>query len=110
MTKNAQLEKLQKEITEFARVRNWEQYHTPKNLAMALSVEIAELLEIFQWSTPLESSTPDESTLTHIHEEIGDVMIYLSMLAAAFGINPLDAALAKLQKNKDKYPPTTSSR
>ena len=99
------MQKLQQEIKRFAHERQWEQFHTPKNLAMALSVECAELVEIFQWLTPEQSFNPDASTKQHIAEEIGDVMIYLSMIAAKFSIDPIQAASEKLVLNEKKYPP-----
>ncbi|MBT8329016.1 MAG: nucleotide pyrophosphohydrolase [Desulfofustis sp.] len=104
MTKTDKLEKLLNHIERFRAERNWQQFHTPKNLAMALSVECAELLEIFQWMTPDQSLYPDRQTRTHLKEEIGDVMIYLSLLASTLGIDPLDAALKKMEVNEIKYP------
>lgn len=98
------MEKLQQEIAKFTEQRNWQQYHTPKNLVMALSVETAELVEIFQWMTGEGSNSVDKKTLTHIEEEIGDVMIYLTSLAACFNLNPHTAASKKLKKNALKYP------
>lgn len=98
------MEKLQQAISEFIEKRNWQQFHTPKNLAMALTVETAELLEIFQWMTAKESNQVDDKTLTHIEEEIGDVMIYLTTLAASLGLDPLTAARKKLLINAIKYP------
>jgi len=98
------MEKLQQAIANFIEKRHWEQFHTPKNLAMALTVEAAELLEIFQWMTAEESCQVNDKTLEHIEEEIGDVMIYLTTLAASFGLDPLSAARKKLQINANKYP------
>lgn len=98
------MEKLQQAIKDFIAKRNWQQFHTPKNLAMALSVETAELLEIFQWMTAKESCQPDAPTLQRVEEEIGDVMIYLTTLANALGLDPLVAAKKKLQQNAIKYP------
>lgn len=98
------IEELQKEITGFAEKRNWKQFHTPKNLAMALTVETAELLEIFQWMTPEQSYRVDDKTHDHIEEEIGDVMIYLTTIAASFNIDPVTAARKKMNLNADKYP------
>lgn len=98
------MEKLQHAISEFIEKRNWQQFHTPKNLAMALTVESAELLEIFQWMTAEESCQVDNEILNHIEEEIGDVMIYLTTLAAALGLDPLEAARKKLKINAIKYP------
>ena len=98
------MEKLQQAISDFIEKRNWRQFHTPKNLAMALTVETAELLEIFQWMTAEECCQLDNEILTHVEEEIGDVMIYLTTLAATLGLDPLVAAQKKLEKNGIKYP------
>lgn len=91
-------------IRVFARAREWEQFHTPKNLVMALSVEAAELTEHFQWLTPQQSLGLDETTQAAVAQEIGDVLIYLTRLADVLGIDPLDAAFAKMQINATKYP------
>lgn len=104
MTKTDRYKKLQQKIADFAAERHWETFHTPKNLCMALTVECAELLEIFQWMTPEQSNAPDSGSLAHVREEIGDIMIYLSMVSAAFGIDPLEAANDKLALNEKKYP------
>ncbi len=98
------MEKLQQEINAFIDKRDWSQYHSPKNLAMALSVETSELVEIFQWLTPKESNDITGERLIHLEEEIGDIMIYLTTLAAKFGLDPLTAARKKLVKNEQKYP------
>ncbi|OEU51063.1 MAG: nucleotide pyrophosphohydrolase [Desulfobulbaceae bacterium S5133MH15] len=98
------MEKLRNEIDSFIANRNWQKFHSPKNLAMALTVETAELLEIFQWMTPEESSQPTSEILSHIEEEIGDVMIYLTTIATSFGLDPMDAAHKKLRLNEKKYP------
>lgn len=98
------MEKLRNEIDSFIATRNWQKFHSPKNLAMALTVETAELLEIFQWMTSEESSHPTPETLSHIEEEIGDVMIYLTTIATSFGLDPMDAAHKKLRLNEIKYP------
>ena len=98
------MEKLQQQIQDFIRKRDWSQYHTPKNLSMALSVEVAELVEIFQWLTPKESSNLESKELAHLEEEIGDIMIYLTTLAAAYNLDPITAAKKKVIKNGVKYP------
>jgi NTP pyrophosphatase (non-canonical NTP hydrolase) len=90
----------------FAQDRDWEQFHTPKNLAMALSVEAAELLELFQWLTPEQSYTvttiPAEAQ--RVREELADILLYLVRLADILGVD-LDAAVeAKLAVNARKYP------
>ena len=100
-----QKKKLKEALSEFVEQRQWERYHAPKNLAMALSVECSELLEIFQWMTPEDSYSPQPQTKNHIEEEVGDILIYLTMLAMKFNIDPYSAALDKLEKNRKKYPP-----
>jgi len=91
-------------LREFVGERDWEKFHTPKNLAMALSVEAAELMEHFQWLTPEESRTLADKTRAEVRDEIGDVLIYLVQLADKLGVDPLDAAGAKLEVNRGKSP------
>ncbi len=97
------MEKLKNALRAFADEREWQRYHTPKNLAMALSVETAELTEIFQWMEGDKSLEVDEATRSHIAEEVGDVMIYLTMLADKFGLDPLTCAREKMKLNAIKY-------
>jgi NTP pyrophosphatase (non-canonical NTP hydrolase) len=101
------MEILKKRLREFARERDWEQYHSPKNLAMALSVEVAEIVELFQWLSEEESKTLGADKRAELEEEIGDVLIYLVNLADKFEIDPLHAAMEKLEKNAKKYPAQT---
>jgi dCTP diphosphatase len=91
-------------IKAFIEERDWEQFHSPKNLAMALSVEVAEVVEHFQWLTEEESKNLPPGKLAEVREEIGDVTIYLTELAGKLSIDPLEAARAKLEINKQKYP------
>lgn len=98
------MENLKRRLREFARERDWEQYHSPKNLAMALSVEVAEIVELFQWLTEEESGNLSLDKRGELEEEIGDVLIYLVRLADGFDIDPLHAAMKKLEKNAKKYP------
>lgn len=98
------MDDLAKKLRDFAKERDWQKFHTPKNLAMALSVEVAELVENFQWLTADQSAQPDEKKLKDIADEIGDTLIYLVMLADKLGIDPLEAARAKIEKNRAKYP------
>ena len=98
------LQALQKALREFARERDWEQFHTPKNLAIALSVEAAELLEHFQWLTDEQSRTLDDAKRTAVGEELADVLLYLLQLADKLDIDPLQAAERKLRLNAEKYP------
>jgi dCTP diphosphatase len=97
-------ELLKEELRRFAQERDWEQFHSPKNLAMALAAEVGEILEIFQWLTPEESRQLKAEKLDRVKDEIGDVLIYLVRLADMLDIEPLEAAFDKLEKNKGKYP------
>ncbi len=91
-------------IRAFIEERDWEQFHSPKNLAMALSVEVAEVVEHFQWLTEEQSINLPPEKLAEIRQEIGDVMIYLIELADKLGIDPVEAAKAKVEINGKKYP------
>jgi len=102
------MDELIRQVREFAEDRDWDQFHSPKNLSMALSVEAAELMEHLQWLTEDQSRQPDQKLLERIKEEIGDVQIYLARLADQLGIDPLEAAREKLKQNEVKYPIETS--
>ncbi len=91
-------------LRQFAAERDWRQFHTPKNLAMAMIVEAAELVEHFQWSTPEESLKPTPEKLAAIRDEVADTLIYLVELADVLGIDPIAAARDKIVKNAVKYP------
>ena len=92
------------DIRKFNRERDWEQYHSPKNLSMALSVEVAELLEVFQWLTEEQSRHLPPAKKQAVEEEIGDVTILLLALADELGVDILEAARKKLERNRAKYP------
>ena len=94
---------LQDQLVEFAAARDWEQYHNPKNLSMALAVEASELQEIFQWLTPEESLAVKEDS-SHAAEEIADVFLYLARIADVLHVDIETAVLEKLSKNGAKYP------
>jgi NTP pyrophosphatase (non-canonical NTP hydrolase) len=98
------MQALIKNIRIFARDRDWEKFHSPKNLAMALSVEVAEVVEHFQWLTQDQSNRLEPAKMEKIREEIGDVMIYLARLADCLGIDPIQAAEEKMRINAEKYP------
>lgn len=100
------LESLANELERFAEDRDWQQFHTPKNLAMALTAEAGELLEIFQWLTPEQSQSLEKKKQEDLADELGDILIYLVRLASVTGIDLLQAAREKLEKNKQKYPAT----
>lgn len=97
---------LQAELREFAAQREWEPFHTPKNLVMALANEAGELLEIFQWLTPEQScnimNTPPAAE--HVREEVADVFAYLLQLSDVLGIDLERAMADKIRKNTRKYP------
>jgi dCTP diphosphatase len=98
------IEALQQRLAEFAAERDWEQFHSPKNLAMALAGEAGELLELFQWLTEVESAEIDEDLRVAVGHELADVMIYLLRLADRLGIDLEASVAAKMKINAEKYP------
>ena len=104
MAQSASLKDLSAALQSFAEERDWEQFHSPKNLAMALTVEAAELQELFQWLTTEESYELSQGQSQQVRQEIGDVLIYLVRLADQLGVDVLEAAREKLALNKEKYP------
>jgi len=100
----SELDRLRDALRAFAAARDWDQFHSPKNLAMALSVEAAELLEVFQWMTEAESRALEPARQAAASQEIADVLLYLIRLCDALGIDPLVAAERKLAANAEKYP------
>jgi NTP pyrophosphatase (non-canonical NTP hydrolase) len=101
---NDSLTELTEGLRRFAADREWDQYHTPKNLAAALSVEVAELQEHFLWTSSIEMEGTIEASRSRIAEEIGDVLLYLIRLADKVGIDPVAAAQDKLALNGKRYP------
>ncbi|SCG41079.1 nucleotide pyrophosphohydrolase [Micromonospora humi] len=93
-------------IRAFAEERDWQQFHTPKNLAMALAGEVGELVAEFQWLTPEQAAAvmDDADAGARVRAEIGDVVIYLTRLADVLGIDLKDAAVAKLAEVAVRYP------
>ena len=102
--KEANINIIKQRLRDFAEARDWGQFHSPKNLSMALSVEVAEIVEHFQWLTQEQSKRLDSEKREKIREEIGDVMIYLAQLADSLGIDPVRAAEEKMRINEKKYP------
>jgi NTP pyrophosphatase (non-canonical NTP hydrolase) len=98
------LEQLRLSLRQFADEREWHRFHTPKNLAAALSVEASELLERFQWLTDDESRNLAPAELEKVRQEMADVLNYLVMLADKFDVNLLEAARDKIALNAKKYP------
>jgi NTP pyrophosphatase (non-canonical NTP hydrolase) len=102
------LDELRARLREFAAARDWGQYHTPKNLAMALSAEAGELVEHFQWLTAEESDRLPAGEREAVALELADVLIYLVLLADRLGIDPADAARRKVALNDGRFPPAAS--
>ena len=100
----ANLASLRDALRRFAAARDWQRFHTPKNLAMALSVEAAELLEHFQWLTAEQSAKLTPARKRAVAAEVADVLLYLTRLADVLQIDPLAAARRKLRQNARKYP------
>jgi dCTP diphosphatase len=98
------LDDLRLRLRGFAAERNWEQFHTPKNLAMSVAIEAAELMEHFQWRTPDESANLDEVSRHEVALEAADVLLYLVRLADVLGIDLHAAAREKIDLNALKYP------
>jgi NTP pyrophosphatase (non-canonical NTP hydrolase) len=101
---SSDLDTLTRRLREFADARDWEQFHSPKNLTMALSVEIAEIVEHFQWLTEEQSNDLPEQTLDKVETELADTLLYLVRLADKLDIDLLDAARRKIEINEQKYP------
>ncbi|WP_116200826.1 nucleotide pyrophosphohydrolase [Amycolatopsis circi] len=101
------LDDLTQRLRDFAAAREWEPFHTPKNLTMALSGEVGELIALFQWQTPEEAANwrADPTQEFNVQDEIADVMLYLVRLADVLGIDLLEAANAKVDRNEKRFPP-----
>lgn len=97
---------LQNKVIEFRDARDWAQYHNPKDLAISLMLEAAELLEIFQWKDPQEAEGVKSNAegREKVKEELGDILIYALNMCHAFGFDPADVILQKLEINTKKYP------
>jgi NTP pyrophosphatase (non-canonical NTP hydrolase) len=104
------LDALARRLDQFADARNWAQFHTPKNLAMALAGEVGELVAEFQWLTPEQAATvmtDDAEAAARIRAELGDVTNYLVRLADVLGVDLVEAAHAKIDANDERYPADT---
>ena len=98
------LESLRDQLRTFASERDWDQFHSPKNLAAALAVEASELLEHFQWLTEAQSQQLPPETLNEVSNEVADVLLYLIRISDKLGIDLIAAAKAKIVLNAEKYP------
>jgi NTP pyrophosphatase (non-canonical NTP hydrolase) len=101
---NPELDQISRRLKQFAAERDWTRFHAPKNLAAALVVEAGELLEHFQWMPEDESRQLAPDKLAQVEEEIADVFLYLMQLSDALGVDLLDAARRKIERNAEKYP------
>jgi len=99
-----ELDDLKTRMRDFARRRDWEQFHAPKNLVMALAGEAGELIEHFQWLSERQSEALDARTLEQVASEIADIQIYLVRLADRLGVSIADAVETKILENERKYP------
>ena len=109
MTQTSTLLQIQNKIREFNSERNWSQYHSPRNIAMALSVEASELLELFLWSSDDGPQPPVESRRTKVEDETADVLICLLNFCEQMGIDLLEVTERKIERNRLKYPVEKSS-
>ncbi len=98
------MEQLKERMADFVRERDWEQYHTPKNLSMSIAIEAAELMEHFQWLTVEESQNLQPEALTDIGEELADIVIYSLSMAKALNLDLAETVSKKMDKNILKYP------
>lgn len=101
---NDSLRDITEHLHRFAKARDWQQFHSPKNLASALAVEAGELLEHFQWLTEQQSFALPPGKREAVGAEVADVLLYLIQLASVLDIDPIAAARAKLKVNELKYP------
>lgn len=99
-----ELKELQAALRRFAEERDWQQFHTPRNLAASISIEAGELLEHFQWLTNEQSSNLSQGQIDQVGHEIADVLIYILQLSDILGLDPVLAARRKLDLNAVKYP------
>lgn len=98
------MKELTQKIKQFVEERDWDRFHSPKNLAMALSVEVAEVVEHFQWLSEAESMGLSDEKKAEVRDELGDILIYLVQLSSKLGIDLIEAAHQKVAKNALKYP------
>ena len=100
----ASLQDLRDRLRKFASDRDWDQFHSPKNLAIALSVEASELLEHFQWITSEQSQSLSAEEISAVRKEMADVLLYLIRLSDKLDVDLLEAAREKILENAQKYP------
>lgn len=98
---------LSRRVAQFVEERDWDQFHTPKDVAISLSIEAAELLEQFQWRTreDIQALLHNEKYRDAIRDELADLMLYLVIMARRLDVDPVEAALHKLERNEERFPP-----
>lgn len=106
MEKSATLNDLTQRLVDFRSARDWEKFHNPKDLSLALSIEAAEVLEHFLWKSAeeVEAMVKDPSAVREIKKEIADILIFALLLSERLGIDPTDAVIEKIEENEKKYP------
>lgn len=95
---------LAQRLQQFAQARDWQRFHSPKNLASALAVEAGELLEHFQWLTEEQSRQLEAASKAEVADEMADVLLYLVQLATVMDVNLLEAAQRKIERNEQRFP------
>ena len=107
--KNPSLDEVQEKIRDFSESRDWGEFHTPKNLAMAIGSEAGELLDTMLWMDGEQSRNPDDKTKEFIKEEVADIMIYCMRICDVLSIDPIEIMNRKLEINEEKYPVSESA-
>lgn len=111
MMKNSiTIQQLKKDIKEFVKERDWEQFHSPKNLSMSLSIEAAELMEHFQWTNTVDEAVKvlkDKRKRSEVEDEVADIAIYLIDFCNLYNVDLEKAIIKKMKKNAKKYPAKT---
>lgn len=104
--KKEQFDILKEKMIQFLKERDWEKFHTPKNVAMSIAIEAAELMELLQWSNPEKATViSDQELMSQIKDEIADIVIYTISLGLSLNIDIFESVLAKMDKNLKRFPP-----
>ncbi|MBK5113133.1 MAG: nucleotide pyrophosphohydrolase [Candidatus Heimdallarchaeota archaeon] len=104
--KKEQFDILKEKMAQFLRERDWEKYHNPKNVAMSIAIEAAELMEVLQWTNPERSTViANQELMSQIKDEIADIIIYTLSLGLSLNIDIFECVLAKMEKNIERFPP-----
>jgi NTP pyrophosphatase (non-canonical NTP hydrolase) len=104
--KKEQFDILKEKMIHFLKERDWEKYHTPKNVAMSIAIEAAELMELLQWENPDKSTViSDAKLMAQIRDELADIVIYTISLGLSLNIDIFESVLAKMDRNFERFPP-----